>query len=52
MPAAWDVRNWRQVGGARRGAGPRPAVRAVEGEQHSTPAGVLAAALRDFAHAR
>ena len=30
---------------------PSAALRAVEGEQHSAPASVLAAALRDFAHA-
>ncbi|MDN3359251.1 alpha/beta hydrolase [Actinomadura sp. DC4] len=29
---------------------PSATLRAVEGEQHSAPAGVLAAALRDFAH--
>ncbi|GLY71997.1 alpha/beta fold hydrolase [Actinoallomurus iriomotensis] len=31
---------------------PTATLLAVEGEQHSAPAGVLAAALRDFAHAR
>ncbi|GAA4516057.1 alpha/beta hydrolase [Actinoallomurus oryzae] len=41
------------VAGAQALAGLLPAatLRAVEGEQHSAPAGVLAAALRDFAHA-